>query len=862
MQYLNLSATPIFLRATLAPTLPWMGNCNFCNSAWCSCSANPSFTGSFSDGGQAEVDALLKRVAANPFLGFLMGKQFSMSNPSSKVTRMTVNFGSPLKGFKNQLDGETGGMGAGKQTKKFETWAKSLKPKLDEAETKYKNSVEVLYFWPLITFQEILNVLLHDGLLALGSVMFVGVYLHIHTGSSFLAATGMFHIFMSFGLGFFIYRIVFGIIPFYTLSFLSIYVVLAIGADDVFVFIDAWKQSASAGPEVNKNVVTRMSWVYRRAVKAMFVTSLTTFGAFAATAISPLNDVATFGLFTATLVAANYLFVITWFPCCVLVYHRYFESRPGCCCCLRAAKRKRLPFPYDGVGASAQQAGAAEEDGAQGEDAEVPEGKVERFFRTKYVPMLGNKKFTMASVTLLVVIGAVFLGLSSQLGPTTKEDQLLPDWHPFQRIVTAFNEDFKSGGDTPNRESDIVWGLDANKPLDRAGLSRYDTGKNNGKLVFDPTFDLSLPSSQLHFLSVCESLTTTSPRIVRASGGDDEVLCIMRGLKQFVLGANAGTVRGFNQTLNVTFPIESSKFVSTLEAFLAYRKNVLPKGSRWPPNLDYEKAVLIDDKATPKKVSFAMIRSNTTIGAWNSNFNDLENNFNWWSAFVSQQNARAGAAMNKAFLSAPTGQQSSAWVFYTTQKILVVGAFTGAAVSGVFAYVILTLSTFNGYLALLAILDIIGIVACILGSMYCMGWQLGVIESVSITVLVGLSVDYVVHLANSFIEAKADDRLGRVGHASVEMGITVFGGAITSLGASFMLFLCYFQFFFKFGCFMFLTIFLSFAWAFLFFLPMAALCGPEGGFGSFAPCARRTGAKLGCGSSRRKVQEVEMQGSH
>jgi hypothetical protein len=465
-------------------------------------------------------------------------------------------------------------------------------------------------------------------------------------------------------------------------------------------------------------------------------------------------------------------------------------------------------------------------------------------------------------VTLLVVIGAVFLGLSSQLGPTTKEDQLLPDWHPFQRIVTAFNEDFKSGGDTPNRESDIVWGLDANKPLDRAGLSRYDTGKNNGKLVFDPTFDLSLPSSQLHFLSVCESLTTTSPRIVRASGGDDEVLCIMRGLKQFVLGANAGTVRGFNQTLNVTFPIESSKFVSTLEAFLAYRKNILPKGSRWPPNLDYEKAVLIDDKATPKKVSFAMIRSNTTIGAWNSNFNDLENNFNWWSAFVSQQNARAGAAMNKAFLSAPTGRQSSAWVFYTTQKILVVGAFTGAAVSGVFAYVILTLSTFNGYLALLAILDIIGIVACILGSMYCMGWQLGVIESVSITVLVGLSVDYVVHLANSFIEAKADDRLGRVGHASVEMGITVFGGAITSLGASFMLFLCYFQFFFKFGCFMFLTIFLSFAWAFLFFLPMAALCGPEGGFGSFAPCARRTGAMLGCGSSRRKVQEVEMQGSH
>lgn len=37
-----------------------------------------------------------------------------------------------------------------------------------------------------------------------------------------------------------------------------------------------------------------------------------------------------------------------------------------------------------------------------------------------------------------------------------------------------------------------------------------------------------------------------------------------------------------------------------------------------------------------------------------------------------------------------------------------------------------------------------------------LGWELGVIESVSITVLVGLSVDYVVHLANSYIEADVD----------------------------------------------------------------------------------------------------------
>ena len=47
---------------------------------------------------------------------------------------------------------------------------------------------------------------------------------------------------------------------------------------------DAWRQSALAGPLVNKDLSTRMAWVFRRAAKAMLITSLTTFGAFSITA--------------------------------------------------------------------------------------------------------------------------------------------------------------------------------------------------------------------------------------------------------------------------------------------------------------------------------------------------------------------------------------------------------------------------------------------------------------------------------------------------------------------------------------------------------------------------------------------------
>merc|ERR1719265_2395884 len=77
------------------------------------------------------------------------------------------------------------------------------------------------------------------------------------------------------------------------------------------------------------------------------------------------------------------------------------------------------------------------------------------------------------------------------------------------------------------------------------------------------------------------------------------------------------------------------------------------------------------------------------------------------------------------------------------------------------------------------------------------------------------------------MESDTDTRLNALQSALIEMGGTILGGAITSLGASFMLFLCQFQYFAKFGFFMFLTIFLSFAYVFLFFAPLLAIIGPD-----------------------------------
>ena len=124
-----------------------------------------------------------------------------------------------------------------------------------------------------LIFDLILVILTADGLKAVGSFVAVFLYLRYMLGSWFLTAVGMFEIFMSLPLAWFSFSYIFQIKYFSFLNVLCIFIVIAIGADDIFVFMDAYKQSASKGDEVLSSLETRMSWVFRRSGSAMLITS-------------------------------------------------------------------------------------------------------------------------------------------------------------------------------------------------------------------------------------------------------------------------------------------------------------------------------------------------------------------------------------------------------------------------------------------------------------------------------------------------------------------------------------------------------------------------------------------------------------
>ena len=64
-------------------------------------------------------------------------------------------------------------------------------------------------------------------------------------------------------------------------------------------------------------------------------------------------------------------------------------------------------------------------------------------------------------------------------------------------------------------------------------------------------------------------------------------------------------------------------------------------------------------------------------------------------------------------------------------------------------------------LTLIATLTVIMTNVSVMGLMYVWGWTLGAIEGMSITSLVGLSVDFCIHLCEGHMHARAPERFGK-----------------------------------------------------------------------------------------------------
>ncbi|CDF40962.1 unnamed protein product [Chondrus crispus] len=769
------------------------------------------------------IDSLVERdqdgnLFVKPLFSSYIGTDFTPDNRESWVAHSYFPIGVPFEGFATEDDRSA------EQDKAYDTWA-SAAAELAEGFT--TEDVDVFLASSALVNGSFNSIIVRDLSFSIAAIVMVFFVIWFHTSSAFLASSAMLQIFLAFPFSYFFYRVVFRQNYFAALQILVIFLILGIGADDVFVFTDAWRQSVVVlGSQCD--LVTRMSWTYRRAAKAMSVTSITTAAAFFVTASSPIMPIGTLGVWAGTLVLLQFLLVITIYPCSVVIWYRFWRARPITNCFRRAVENSesapRVPLWHRCLPLKWRP--AAEANG-------VDEYRsIEKLFRGKWTNAVNRFRFILLGVAVVLV--AVSLYLATRLQPPSENEEFLPESNPLRVAVITLDRAFPRSEAALQLEVRITWGIVG---TDRTGTSKFDPA-DTGTPILDEKFDLKNEAGQRHLLNACIFFRSKKNLLFQEEtiDADDRIQCWIEKYKTWREDMGNGNFE--------TFSTEAA----LIEDIIAFGNHETDGGK---PNLPYltNQHIAFNDELN--RIVFTELRFLSPVEAaepYKVMFPVYEE---WQRELDAFNDQTPGAIKDSVGNAIATGGYS--WTYMITQRTLVRTMFVGIAVMLAVALVALCISTANWAIAIVATATISGIVAMLLGLISLYGWELGITESIGVVIAIGYSFDGAAHIATAYIESRNVQRFERTRDALTDLGISVLFGALTTFLAGCMLFPAIIVFFFKFAGLIVSTIALSLLWSLVFLPSMLLVLGPTGDFGSFKAFYR----KLRSRSLKKQITESE-----
>ena len=119
--------------------------------------------------------------------------------------------------------------------------------------------------------------------------------------------------------------------------------------------------------------------------------------------------------------------------------------------------------------------------------------------------------------------------------------------------------------------------------------------------------------------------------------------------------------------------------------------------------------------------------------------------------------------------------------FFALQIGLSEGTFSSLGISVAVSFTVMLLTTLNILISIYAIITIIGIISITIGCLVLAGWQLNILESIVVSVAVGLSIDFTMHYGVAYrLAPDKSQRNSRVRYSLKHIGSAITMAALTT----------------------------------------------------------------------------------
>jgi hypothetical protein len=207
---------------------------------------------------------------------------------------------------------------------------------------------------------------------------------------------------------------------------------------------------------------------------------------------------------------------------------------------------------------------------------------------------------------------------------------------------------------------------------------------------------------------------------------------------------------------------------------------------------------------------------------YDGHYDELDEEWNLIENWMDRQNQQAPSGVRNGYFS------SFDFWWYDTNGQMLSTAYSAAGIALACAAAVILFSSRSFTLTLFSTLTIGYVLTSVTATLVAMGWTLGFLESICFAILIGVSVDFVIHFSHAYSTLPGEvDRGRRTKYALIQMGPSILATAATTILSAVIMLFTVITFFQKFALILFFTVIQASVGSFVIFLVLVDCIGPS-----------------------------------